>query len=155
MATKSHRVYEYKLQRTRSTLIASEAVADFETLANELIVARLARAVVGNMPREHLLSFYVDRANRVIGYEVVSFGSDGNVSCAPAELLRSALLSGASGVILVHNHPSGLAQPSADDDALTREVAKALKLIGLQLLDHVIVTENTHYSYASDRKVGS
>lgn len=72
------------------------------------------------------------------------------ITCAEPEggyAFRAALLLNATGIILVHNHPSGGAIPSADDDRLTRDMARAGLLIDIPLVDHVIVTPTAEFSY--------
>jgi len=59
----------------------------------------------------------------------------------------------AAAVVLVHNHPSGIPEPSAGDDATTRDLLKACKLVQLILLDHVIVGESEHYSYSDEGRL--
>ena len=65
-------------------------------------------------------------------------------------MIEEALHLSAAAVVLVHNHPSGCPEPSAGDDDTTRDLQKACGLVGLVLLDHVIVGENEHYSYADE-----
>jgi DNA repair protein RadC len=68
-------------------------------------------------------------------------------------ILEEALHESAAAVVLVHNHPSGNPEPSAGDDNATSDLLRACKLVGLVLLDHVIVGESDHYSYADSGRL--
>ena len=101
--------------------------------------------------REHMLRVDLNRANEMLGYEHVSIGTDAGTLVGPKEVFRGALLSGASSIILVHNHPSGKTDPSSED----QQVARKLRLLGveldLQLLDFVIIGRNgNYYSFAEN-----
>ncbi|HSA33950.1 MAG TPA: JAB domain-containing protein, partial [bacterium] len=65
----------------------------------------------------------------------------------PRELYAPAIELRSAGVIVAHNHPSGTPEPSADDLALTRRLQEAGKLLGIEFIDHVIITADTHYSF--------
>jgi DNA repair protein RadC len=81
----------------------------------------------------------LDANSRVTGICEVHRGTLQTVQVHPADVLRPVLVAGASRFIVAHNHPSGRPEPSADDLALTKRLAEAAKLLGLQLLDHIIV----------------
>ena len=101
--------------------------------------------------REHMVRVDLNRANEILGHEHVSVGTDNGAIVGPKEVFRGALLSGASSIILVHNHPSGNTNPSSED----KQVALRLKHLGaeldLQLLDFVIIGRNgNYYSFAEN-----
>ncbi|MFC1761168.1 JAB domain-containing protein [Planctomycetota bacterium] len=95
--------------------------------------------------REHVLRVDLNNAHESLGYETVCIGTDNMSMVGPKEVFRGALLSGASCIILVHNHPSGQVKPSSED----HQIAKKLKCLGvdldLQLLDFVIIGRNGNY----------
>ena len=84
---------------------------------------------------------------------MVSKGGLDSTSMDKRVILRRALDRKASGIILVHNHPSGNALPSVDDINQTREIGAALKTCDLQLLDHVIVSGRSYYSFSDEQLV--
>jgi len=101
--------------------------------------------------REHMVRVDLNRATEILGHEHVSVGTDAGTLVGPKEVFRGALLSGASSIILVHNHPSGKTNPSSED----QQVARKLRLLGveldLQLLDFVIIGRNgNYYSFAEN-----
>lgn len=90
-------------------------------------------------PREELWVLVVDGANRLVARERVGGGDASRVPATPADVLAPCVRLGARRVILVHNHPSGVATPSRDDVAFTRGVVRAGRLLGIAVLDHVVV----------------
>ncbi len=93
------------------------------------------------LPREHLRGIYLNAHYQVIHDEVISIGTvDANIA-HPREIFRPAIAAGAAALILVHNHPSGVLAPSDADIAMTHQVAEAGKVVGIELVDHVIVAE--------------
>lgn len=88
------------------------------------------------------------RANRVIAFEKLFTGTLSQTSVYPREVVRAVLAHGAGAVILAHNHPSGLLQPSKADYALTQNLKDALALVDVRVLDHVIVGKGGALSMA-------
>ncbi len=94
-----------------------------------------------NLPKECLRGLYLDARYQVIHDEVISLGTLTSNIIHPREVFRPALEYSASAVILIHNHPSGVATPSDADIAITRQIVAAGKMIGIGVLDHLIVTK--------------
>jgi len=93
------------------------------------------------LQKEHLRGIYLNTHYQVIADEVISVGTvDANI-VHPREVFRPAIAVGAAGIILAHNHPSGVLKPSDDDVRMTKQVAEAGKLIGIDLIDHIIVAK--------------
>jgi DNA repair protein RadC len=88
----------------------------------------------------------LDPQNTVVGCEEVSKGSLNTTRTHPREIYKSALLANALGIILGHNHPSGCLEPSPEDVEFTQAVSRAGELIGVELYDHVIVTDEGYTS---------
>ncbi|MBI4241486.1 MAG: JAB domain-containing protein [Candidatus Rokubacteria bacterium] len=110
-------------------------------------VARLF-AFLLNEPREHIYSLHVSGSNEVVGVELVGMGGMTEATCGVGDVFRSALLSGAAAIILIHNHPSGRATPSPSDRALTEELRGAGRLLRIPLLDHVVIARRGYFSFA-------
>lgn len=113
-----------------------------------LPVVRTARDVydyvvdMRQLPKEHLRGLYLNAHYKVIRDEVISIGTiDANL-VHPREVFRPALEHAAAAVILVHNHPSGELAPSAADTKVTEQVVEAGRLLGIELVDHIIVTKD-------------
>jgi DNA repair protein RadC len=101
--------------------------------------------------KEHFCVFFLDTQNHITGKEVISIGTLNASLIHPRETFRTAILKNCASVIIVHNHPSGSLEPSEEDLAVTKRLKDAGKLLGIEVLDHVIVTAD---SYASLRDKG-
>ncbi len=97
-------------------------------------------SLLGHLKVEHCVALFLDSQLRLITTEEVSRGTLSQASVYPREVVKSALRLHASALILAHNHPSGVAEPSQADLALTRHLKQALSMIDIRLLDHLIVT---------------
>lgn len=102
-------------------------------------VAALCGEEMAAYDREHFRAVALDSKNRLILMEDVSVGSLSASLVHPRELFKTAIRNSAAGVVVVHNHPSGDVTPSLADIELTRRLAKAGDVLGIDLLDHVIV----------------
>jgi DNA repair protein RadC len=98
--------------------------------------------------RERCVAALLDTRHRLLGTTVVSIGSIDHTFMSPREVYRDALLANASAIVLAHNHPSGDVTPSADDHAVTRRLADAGQLVGIELLDHLVVAGDRWTSLA-------
>lgn len=94
----------------------------------------------------------LNNANEVIGLHWMFKGSDTAVTMSTKLIVRQALLDVACGVVLVHNHPSGNVRPSKADIEQTDKLHKALGVLELQLIDHVIVSEGKWWSFAEEKE---
>jgi DNA repair protein RadC len=103
-------------------------------------------AEMRDLPKEQLRGLYLNAHYGVVHEEVISVGTLTGSLIHPREVFQPALAYGASGVILVHNHPSGIALPSNADVAVTEQLVAAGKILGVSLLDHVIVTKTSFTS---------
>lgn len=112
--------------------------------------------IVKNMQylkKEHVRGLYLNTRNRVIHDEIISIGSlDANIF-HPREIFRPAIEYSAYAVIIVHNHPSGDCQPSATDLVTTKKIVEASNLLQIPLLDHLIVGENSYYSFHQNQQL--
>lgn len=100
----------------------------------------------GAHPVERFGVVLVDTRHQLIRVRILSIGSLDAVAAQPREVFRDALAAGAAGVIVFHNHPSGDPSPSPDDIRMTHRLATAGKLIGIELLDHVIIGDAKYFS---------
>lgn len=95
---------------------------------------------------EEFIVLFVNRANETIGY--IKFSGGFNAALVDPRVIYSvALKSAASGIIIAHNHPSGRTSPSIQDKAITNKIKEGCKLLDLNFLDHLIVTEVDYYSF--------
>ncbi|MBI5167456.1 MAG: DNA repair protein RadC [candidate division NC10 bacterium] len=102
--------------------------------------------------KEHFLALYLNARNQLIKKETISIGSLNANIVHPREVFHPAVGEAAASVILVHNHPSGDTEPSKDDIALTRRLVEAGRIMGIEVLDHIIVG-NKKFSSLKDRGI--
>jgi len=95
-----------------------------------------------DLPKEHLRGIYLDAHYRVVHDEVISIGTVNSNLIHPREVFRPAIEYGAVAVILAHNHPSGIVKPSAADIEVTEQIKETGKIVGINLIDHVIIAKN-------------
>lgn len=100
--------------------------------------------------REAMLVLYLNNSNRTVSYSIISIGGLTGTVVDVRLVLRDALLSKATSMILIHNHPSSTLVASAADRAITKKVKEAGTLMDIKLLDHLIITEDAYYSFADN-----
>jgi len=120
-----------------------------ETLANPTACANFLRTRIGAYPYEVFACLFLDQRHRVLAFEELFRGSIDGASVHPREVVRRCLAHNAAAVILAHNHPSGVAEPSQADRDITAELKRALALIDVRVLDHFIIGSGAPTSLAS------
>ena len=129
------------------------ALPDKPVLDNPAKLAAMARARTGHLRVEEFWVALVDASNRLLSWERLFRGTVGEAPAYPREILAKALERKATGLILVHNHPGGRAEPSAGDIELTWAVQRAAVPLGLRVLDHIVVTPEAYYSFSDNGKL--
>ena len=108
---------------------------------------------LSDLNHEEMWVLLLSRNNQVIKLEKVSEGGFSGTVVDPKRIFHSALQHKASQLILAHNHPSGNLTPSAEDIRVTEKLIQAGRVLELQVLDHLIVTESSYYSFADEGKM--
>lgn len=98
--------------------------------------------------KEYFYSLHLDGKNKILCVDEISVGSLNQSIVHPREVFKTALLSSAAAIILVHNHPSGGTEPSQEDKEITRRLKEAGELLGIRVLDHIIIGDR-FFSFAS------
>lgn len=111
--------------------------------ALELLVARLR-----DRPQEIFACVFLDNRHRMLHYSELFRGTINGAAVHPREVVREALERGAAAIILAHNHPSGVAEPSAADRSITRRLQDALALVDIRVLDHIVVGDGETVSFS-------
>ena len=117
-------------------------------LANPRATRVFLRMRLRDLPLEVFCCVYLDNRNRVIGFEELFRGTIDGASVHPREVVKEALARNAAAVILAHNHPSGVAEPSQADEFITRRLKEALGLVDIRLLDHLVIGDGVCESFA-------
>lgn len=110
--------------------------------------ARVLQAELAALPHEVFACLYLDTRHRLLSFEPLFRGTIDGATVYPREVVKRALHHNAAAVILGHNHPSGVAEPSESDRGITRRLGEALGLVEIRLLDHLVVCRSGHVSLA-------
>ena len=116
-------------------------------------VFRMMYPILRDLDSEECWVIYLNNSNYCLGKERISIGGIDSTVLDSKVLVRKTLEKKAVGVILVHNHPSGNAMPSAADISRTRAISNALKACELSLVDHVVIGSRNYYSFSDERLV--
>ena len=119
------------------------------TLGNPRDSGDYLSARLRHLPYEVFGCLYLDNRHRVLAFEELFRGTVDGASVHPREVVRACLAHNACAVIFAHNHPSGVAEPSAADRAITRELREALRLVGVRVLDHLVIGSGKPVSMAA------
>lgn len=127
----------------------AEQLREQPSLGNPRDSGDYLSARLRHLPYEVFGCLYLDNRHRVLAFEELFRGTIDGASVHPREVVRACLAHNACAVIFAHNHPSGVAEPSAADRAITRELRDALQLIGVRVLDHLVIGSGEPVSMAA------
>lgn len=135
-------IQKYECRLRRSGVLRVADIGGHVAACSSEAAASVGHALCKNLPHEQVWLILLDGKNGILG--VVRLGEGGLHGCAlrPSDVFRPVLVAGASGCVLIHNHPSGDPTPSAADLDLTRKLASVGESLGIYVLDHVVVTQN-------------
>lgn len=108
---------------------------------------------VGIEHREAFVTLFLNRANKVVHFGVISIGGVSGTNVDPKIIFQKALLCNASGIVLVHNHPSGNLEPSSSDIEVTKKIQKCANLLDITLVDHLIITKDSYTSFVDENLI--
>ncbi len=120
-----------------------EEISAGDALSSPRAVRDWLRLTLAALPHEVFMVLLLDAQNRLVAAEELFRGTLTQTSVHPREVVKLALSHNAAGAVLAHNHPSGVAEPSRADEALTQALKQALALVDVKLLDHFIVAGGT------------
>ena len=127
------------------------AIADKRSVTSPEMVYRLMLPQLKNLDHEECWALFLNKANFVLGKEMITSGSLESTLVDSGKILRRAIEKQSAYVVLVHNHPSGSPLPGAADVRQTEAVKKALASVEISLMDHVIVAEDSFFSFSEER----
>lgn len=108
------------------------------------------RSLLGNRDREVFAMACMDTKMRITALNIISIGSLNTSLVHPREVFKAAILANADGIMLCHNHPSGNPKPSDEDKKMTNRLIDAGKLLGIKIYDHLILGEDTLFSFKQE-----
>jgi DNA repair protein RadC len=138
-----------------SILAALEIGRRRNSMVHKQLFFKTAKSIVqayhhlfADLPHEEFRILLLTRSNRLIAEKRISIGGPNNTTADPQKILKEMILHQASSVVLMHNHPSGNIDPSEADRTITRRIAYLAKALGAEVLDHIIFTNESFYSFA-------
>lgn len=118
-----------------------------ETVTKMTSLIEMLQASIGQKQNEILFAIFLNSKNEVLTTKELGEGTVSEASAFPRKILEEALKQKATSIILAHNHPGGIAEPSEHDERITAEIQKALALVEISLQDHIILANNEYYSF--------
>ena len=131
-------------RRHYAEALRSGPLLDSPAATHQFLISRLR-----DQPHELFCCLHLDNRHRLIAFDELFRGTIDGASVHPREVVKQALSRNAAAVILAHNHPSGVAEPSQADELITRRLCEALALVDIRVLDHCIVGDNGCLSFAA------
>lgn len=128
----------------------SQQVPIYPVIASSSDVYKYMQPLLGNLNHEEFWVLYLNNSNKVIHRKMISSGGQTGTVVDIRLILKTAFEFGAVAIILTHNHPSGSLRPSAADKTTTTNIFQAAKTVTIKLLDHLIVTEKSYFSFADE-----
>ena len=133
----------------RALEVGEETLPKIESIKD--VIAQMS--YLRDKTREHLAALYLNARNELVFKKHIFVGTlDANIA-HPREIFEHALANHAASVILVHNHPSGDPQPSKADLEITKRILEAGKILGIDLLDHIIITKTKAFSFKEKKLI--
>lgn len=125
-----------------------EGMKDRDVLSSPQAVLQYARAALAGLPHESFMVIFLNAKNEVLEHKIIHEGTVDKAVIYPRRVVEGALGCHAAGLILVHNHPSGHADPSEEDRRLTRSISEATRTLDIRIVDHVVVGKRGSFSFA-------
>ncbi|WP_341808129.1 RadC family protein [Wolbachia endosymbiont (group E) of Neria commutata] len=128
-----------------------EKMKDLPIINNWHKLLDYLRASIGSINKENFRVIYMNKKYRLIAEDLQNIGTVDQTPIYLREIIKRALLIGSTSIVISHNHPSGDVQPSNSDISLTKQLAEACQSIGIELIDHIIIAFNNHFSFKENR----
>ena len=131
-------------RRENTPFIEKKVVKSSKELADYLVI------LLKDYSHEVFAVIFLNRANKIKHFEIISSGGITGTVADPRIILKKAVLEGATSIVLAHNHPSGNLKPSKADEEITQKIKQAASYFDIQVLDHIIVSEEGYFSFADE-----
>jgi DNA repair protein RadC len=146
-------VFGIKLFQAMSERYAKEKIPKKIPLNSSVAVAKFLQRSIGREKKENFVMLSLDTRNNLIKKSGISIGTLNASIVHPREVFKEAIQCSAASIIIAHNHPSGDVNPSDEDIEMTKRLKEAGKILGIEILDHIIVARNAHYSLMEKKLV--
>jgi DNA repair protein RadC len=145
---------KYSVQKYKLSYFKENVSLDNSLIISQNDVLDFCKKHLSSVPLENVIILALDNGNRIIGYDCVE-GATNQCALYPANVFRFLLSAAASSFIIAHNHPGGSLNASEADWSITERLKEAGKLLEVPLLDHLIITENSHVSLQNSHRWNS
>jgi DNA repair protein RadC len=126
----------------------NHVTVDKDQITKMSSLIEMLRASIGHKQNEILFAIFLNAKNEVLATKELGEGTVSQVSAFPRKIVEEALKQKATSLILAHNHPGGVAEPSESDISITDEIKKAIALVEITLQDHIILANENYYSFS-------
>ena len=126
---------------------ANKAKSNKEQITKMSSLVEMLRAQIGHHQNEVLFAIFLNAKNEVLALKLLGEGTVSQATAFPRKIVEEALKQKATSIILAHNHPGGVAEPSEHDENITTEIQKALALVEISLQEHIILANDEYYSF--------
>lgn len=126
--------------------VARSSLGDVVTVRSPYDAAMYVMEELRYLKKEHFICLFLNTKNHIVGKETLSMGTLNASLVHPREVFRAAIRSSSASIICIHNHPSGDPSPSPEDIQITKRLAEAGSLLGIEILDHLIIGDGTFVS---------
>lgn len=143
----------FNIPEIKITLTFDKSKSELHTLRNSQDIAEAMRQVFNSDTfqwTEEFILICLNRAHKIVGFYKCSSGGITGTVADPRVILTVALNCAATSIVVAHNHPSGNLKPSLADEQITKKIKDAAALLDITLLDHIILTEESYYSFADE-----
>ncbi len=137
----------HAFRETMAFYFQNLAATDKEQITKMSTLVEILRASIGHKPYEVLFAIFLNAKNEVLATKELGEGTVSQAAAFPRKIVEEALKQKATSIILAHNHPGGIAEPSEQDENITIDIQKALALVEITLQDHIILANNEYYSF--------
>ncbi len=141
-------IFAIKFFRQLKKRYEEETIKSRKNLDSVKKVVKLLQEKIGNKKKEYFLVLNLDSRKNLIEISTISKGSTDFSIAHPRDVLKEAVDNLASGIIITHNHPTGNPEPSEEDILLTHRIKKSAVILGIELIDHIIITPDSYFSFA-------
>lgn len=145
-----HMALFLKLLKDVAILYMENGIHNRDLLSSPQVVYDYLKVSLKGAVDEEFKMLFLDSRNQLIAVETFKTGTVNRSVVYPRKVVERALYNHAVGVIIAHNHPAGMLQPSQDDRGVTKAIKEALKTVDITLLDHIIIGSNDYYSFRNN-----
>lgn len=132
--------------------VVAEDILGYPACVTPRFAESILRSILSTLDdnQEHFILLSLNSKGKVIGYKVISSGTENSTLVNPSMVYRAALVLGGTSIVCAHNHPSGDPRPSEADENLTERLARSGDIIGIPLSDHIIIGFDSIYSFRNE-----